>query len=43
MYSARLKRMDNGDLQLKGCIGPLCQTQVWTFVDPQYAARVTGN
>jgi len=43
MYSARLKRMDNGDLQLKGCIGPLCQTQVWTFVDPQYAARATGN
>jgi len=44
MYSARLKRMDNGDLQLKGCIGPLCQTQVWTFVDdPQYAAHVSGN
>ncbi len=29
-YAARLKRMASGDLQLKGCIGPICQTQIWT-------------
>lgn len=28
-YDARLKRLANGDLQLKGCVGPICQTQVW--------------
>ncbi|MEO0549196.1 MAG: DUF2147 domain-containing protein [Pseudomonadota bacterium] len=29
-YASRLKRLDNGSLQVKGCIGPICQTQVWT-------------
>ncbi|MEO0466775.1 MAG: DUF2147 domain-containing protein [Pseudomonadota bacterium] len=29
-YGARLKRLDNGTLQVKGCIGPICQTQIWT-------------
>lgn len=29
-YAARLKRLASGDLQLKGCIGPICQTQIWT-------------
>ncbi|MEO1569186.1 MAG: DUF2147 domain-containing protein [Pseudomonadota bacterium] len=29
-YGSRLKRLDNGTLQVKGCIGPICQTQVWT-------------
>nr|WP_070961023.1 DUF2147 domain-containing protein [Hyphomonas sp. Mor2] len=28
-YASRLKRLDNGSLQVKGCIGPICQTQVW--------------
>ena len=28
-YSARIKRLGDGDLQLKGCVGPICQTQVW--------------
>lgn len=28
-YSSRLKRLDDGRLQVKGCIGPICQTQVW--------------
>ena len=32
-YSSRLKRMDSGDLQVKGCIGFICQTQVWKTVD----------
>lgn len=31
-YAARLKRMSDGQLQLKGCIGPICQTQVWAAV-----------
>jgi len=28
-YSARLKRLPDGSLQVKGCIGPFCQTQIW--------------
>ena len=28
-YASRLKRLDDGRLQVKGCIGPICQTQVW--------------
>lgn len=29
-YSAKLRRRDDGTLELKGCIGPLCKTQIWT-------------
>ena len=29
-YGSRLKRLDDGNLQVKGCVGPFCQTQVWT-------------
>ena len=29
-YASRLKRLDDGTLQVKGCVGPFCQTQVWT-------------
>lgn len=29
-YASRMKRLENGSLQVKGCIGPFCQTQVWT-------------
>ena len=29
-YASRLKRMTDGRLQVKGCIGPICQTQIWT-------------
>lgn len=32
LYAARIKRLDDGSLQLKGCIGPFCQTQVWSHV-----------
>ncbi|MEO9969415.1 MAG: DUF2147 domain-containing protein [Hyphomonadaceae bacterium] len=31
-YAARLKRLSDGQLQLKGCIGPICQTQIWAAV-----------
>ncbi|MEO0817120.1 MAG: DUF2147 domain-containing protein [Pseudomonadota bacterium] len=29
-YGSRLKKLEDGTLQVKGCIGPICQTQVWT-------------
>lgn len=32
-YASRIKRLENGDLQVKGCIGPICQTQVWTEIE----------
>lgn len=28
-YASRLKRLADGSLQVKGCIGPICQTQIW--------------
>lgn len=34
-YASRLKRLNNGTLQVKGCISFLCQTQIWTRVDAQ--------
>ena len=43
-YAARLKRMADGNLQIKGCIGPICQTQIWELVDEtSQAATVTDN
>lgn len=38
-YAARIKRLDDGRLELKGCVGPFCQTQVWTVT----AERVALN
>jgi uncharacterized protein (DUF2147 family) len=32
-YGARVRRLDSGELEVKGCIGPVCQTQIWTAVD----------
>jgi len=31
-YDSRLKRLKNGKLEVKGCIGPICQTQIWNPV-----------
>lgn len=31
-YGSRLKLLDNGSLEVKGCVGPICQTQIWTPV-----------
>lgn len=28
-YSSEVRRRDDGTLEVKGCFGPLCQTQVW--------------
>ncbi|MEM7767055.1 MAG: DUF2147 domain-containing protein [Pseudomonadota bacterium] len=32
-YGSRLKRRDDGTLQVKGCVGPICQTQTWTAAE----------
>ena len=32
-YNARLKRLENGNLQVKGCIGPICSTQIWPLLE----------
>ena len=29
-YGSRIMRRDDGKLQVKGCVGPFCQTQVWS-------------
>lgn len=39
LYAARIKRMDDGNLQLKGCVGPFCQTQIWTQVSTTIASN----
>ncbi len=28
-YQSRLKRRTDGKLEVKGCVGPICQTQIW--------------
>lgn len=32
-YGSKLRRLEDGTLQVKGCIGPICQTQIWTPAD----------
>jgi uncharacterized protein (DUF2147 family) len=29
-YTSQVRRKGNGVLEVKGCLGPLCQTQEWT-------------
>jgi len=29
-YRSMVRRLANGRLEVKGCLGPFCQTQVWT-------------
>lgn len=29
-YSSKLRRKDDDTLEVKGCVGPICQTQIWT-------------
>ncbi|MFT4636508.1 MAG: hypothetical protein ACI9OI_002310 [Chitinophagales bacterium] len=31
-YASRLRRLANGNLEVKGCISIFCQTQIWTQV-----------
>ncbi|MEM1401909.1 MAG: DUF2147 domain-containing protein [Pseudomonadota bacterium] len=32
-YSSRLKRLDQSTLEVKGCIGFICQTQLWSLAE----------
>ena len=41
-YGSRLKLRGDGKLQVKGCIGPFCQTQVWDKA-PDMAQPVSGD
>lgn len=34
-YGSSLKEIDANQLQVKGCVGPICQKQIWTRVKPQ--------
>ncbi|MCU0881171.1 MAG: DUF2147 domain-containing protein [Hyphomonadaceae bacterium] len=29
-YRSELRLLANGNLEVKGCLGPICQTQIWT-------------
>jgi len=31
-YKSKMQLQEDGTLEIKGCIGPFCQTQVWTPV-----------
>lgn len=31
-YKSKMEMLDNGTLKVKGCIGPICQSQIWTRV-----------
>ncbi len=31
-YKSKLERQSDGTLQVKGCIGPICQKQIWTEI-----------
>ena len=32
-FSSSMKKLENGNLKVKGCLGPLCITNIWTHVD----------
>lgn len=32
-YGSSIKRLEDGTLQVKGCIGPICKKQIWTKID----------
>lgn len=34
-YKSKIKRLEDGILEVKGCIGPICQAQVWTSLSAQ--------
>ena len=29
-YGSKLRRLADGTLEVKGCLGPICQTRIWT-------------
>ena len=42
-YGSRLRRLEDGALQVKGCIGPICQTQIWTPAPKQEQTANAAN
>jgi len=34
-YKSKIEVQEDGTLKVKGCVGPFCQSQVWTRVEPQ--------
>lgn len=32
-YGSKLRRRDDGTLEVKGCLGPICQTRIWTLAE----------
>jgi len=32
-YKSKLQLAEDGTLKVKGCVGPICQTQIWTRVE----------
>ena len=42
-YGSRSKRLESGELQVKGCVGPICQTQVWSPVEDAPAISETAG
>lgn len=41
-YGSKLKLQDNGILHVKGCVGPICQTQKWSRV-PQASTTAAAT
>lgn len=33
-YKSKISLNDDGRLKVKGCVGPICKTQLWTRVEP---------
>lgn len=31
-YKSKLERREDGTLEVKGCVGPICQKQIWTEI-----------
>lgn len=34
-YKSKIQLQDDGTLEVKGCVGPFCQSQTWTAVQPK--------
>ena len=32
-YGSKLRRRDDWTLEVKGCLGPICQTRIWTLAE----------
>jgi len=33
-YKSSIRTKDDGTLEVKGCLGPFCKTQIWTHITP---------